>query len=89
MIQKIVFDDAGEFGDPEDTWLTKKEIIESYGNANFEASVVGYVVHEDDDSVILALGLEAQYKQYTTPFRVPKKMIIKRIDLDVADWQTS
>lgn len=82
-IQKIIWDDAGSFGhDQEEVWFTKEEIVNMYRLAEFHVVSVGMVVHEDEDSVIMAQSSEDYYDQFGGPFRIPKQMILKRINLD-------
>jgi hypothetical protein len=80
-IIKITWDDAGAFGDPEATWTTKEEIVDNYKNGQFMCVSTGILIYEDGDSVILAQSIEEEFGQYSTPFRIPKIAIIKRVKL--------
>lgn len=83
MMEKIIWDDAGAFdtGDEEEVWFKPDEIIDMYAHASFIASSVGFVIYEDDDSIILCQSSEKHFGQYARPFRIPKKMIVERITL--------
>ena len=80
-IEKIIWDDAGAFGEDDDTWVLLDVIISNYRTANFIMVSVGYVIYEDDDSLIVAQSHDSQYGQYSQPLRIPKGMIQKRIVL--------
>lgn len=82
MIQKILFDDAGAFIREEEPWYSVEEIKEMYAKADFICGVVGYVLFEDQDSVVLAQAQDKDFDHYGEPFRVPKQMIVKRITLE-------
>ena len=81
-LEKIIWDDAGSFRDPDRrAWHTLEEIITAYSNASFVCSSVGYVVYEDKNSIILCMTYEDEWGQFTSPFRIPKKMVIERVKI--------
>lgn len=79
-LERILWDDAGSFTseDKETAWQSVEDIVEDYTNANFTISSVGYVVHEDNDSVILASNFSNQYTLFSQCLRIPKGMIKAR-----------
>ena len=86
--QKIIWDDAGSFGsgdiaDMNEVWYPASEIIAQYHNALFINISFGIVLHEDENSVIIAQSHDTGYKQFANPLRIPKGMILDRIDVDL------
>lgn len=77
-LERIVWDDAGEFGDENETWINIEQLIKNYHAAEFVVESVGYVVYEDSDSVIISQNFEPHYLQVSNHFRIPKKMLIHR-----------
>jgi hypothetical protein len=82
MLEKVIWDDAGEFGGEDVSWVSKEGVLQMYANAQFLIVSVGFVVHENDDSLIMALSYDDEMNQYSKPFRIPKRMIMKRIILE-------
>ena len=80
-IEKIIWDDAGAFGAIDESWVELEQIIENYKNGQFLMTSVGHIIYEDNDSLIMAQSHDSQYGQYSNPFRIPQKAIIKRIIL--------
>ncbi len=82
MIEKVIWDDAGSFGTEDEVWLRQEDIIDNYRRAQFQIVSVGHVIHEDDDSLILAQSHDSEYNQYSDPLRIPKRMIVRRIEME-------
>lgn len=81
ILEKILWDDAGNFVINDDTWSSKKAIVKSYHDANFSVSSVGHLLFEDKDSVVIAQSHDIHYDQFANALRIPKKMIKERIKL--------
>jgi len=79
LIYKIIWDDAGAFGEPEATWTEMEDIIDSYRRANFIMISVGFLIYEDEDSLIIAQNFDGEYGQYSQPLRIPQGMVQKKI----------
>lgn len=79
-LEKIIWDDAGSF-ENEATWYTRNEVLDLYRKAQFENVSVGYVVFENEDSVIIAQSSteSTRRREYANLLRIPKKMILQRI----------
>ena len=81
QVFKIIWDDAGGFGGADETWTKLENIVDSYRNANFIMISVGYLIYEDEDSLIIAQSFDAEYGQYANPLRIPKGMVQKKIPM--------
>lgn len=62
-IVKVLWDDCGSFWDgsnEDNTWLDLDTIIDCYKRADFIQESVGYLIYEDDESILLAQSIDSE-----------------------------
>lgn len=74
-LQIIEWRDA--FAPAENGWLTQSQVEEFINDHDFIVTSVGYVIHEDKDTVTIVSQVSKQ-EQYSHLQRIPKGCITKR-----------
>lgn len=82
---KVVWDDAGSMHPEEGAWTYEADIPELYANANFINISHGFLVYENEDSVVIAQSRATPEKdhqaQYGSLLRIPRVNIKEIISL--------